>query len=102
MRERRENRVREEKKSSGNDAVWLSFGPARTGPVPDPTRPVPDPYREIFFLGKKGYAWGTHAAVPRQYPYPRGTRYEYGAHFAVPVLLMSPKVRNQMISLEIT
>ena len=49
LRERRENQVREEKKSSGNDAVWLSFGPARTRPVPDRTRPVPG----NFFFGQK-------------------------------------------------
>jgi hypothetical protein len=33
-----------------------------------------------------GYAWGMHAAVPRQHPYPSSTRYRYNAQIAVPVL----------------
>jgi hypothetical protein len=67
---------------------WLSFTP-----TPYRTRTRPDPYLtrtktvpEIFFLAENGYAGGMHAAVPRQYPYPRGTRYGYGGVFAVPVL----------------
>uniref|UniRef100_A0A2N9FXT6 Major facilitator superfamily (MFS) profile domain-containing protein n=1 Tax=Fagus sylvatica TaxID=28930 RepID=A0A2N9FXT6_FAGSY len=62
------------------------FGSPRTGPDPTRTGPVPKPYRKFFFLAENGYAWGTHAAVPRRYTYPRRTRYGYGAHFAVPVL----------------
>ena len=55
-------------------------------PVPNPTRPVPKPYQKYFFLAENGYVGGTHAAVPRQYSYPQGTRYRYGRVFAVPVL----------------
>jgi hypothetical protein len=57
------------------------FGSPRTGPDPYQTRTG-----KIFFLAEIGYAWGTHAAVPWRYTYPRRTRYRYGAHFAVPVL----------------
>jgi hypothetical protein len=93
--QRRENRVAEKDKNRVaeklNRAAVLSLkrrrlASLRTGPVPDPTRPVPKPYRKYFFLAENGYAGGTHAAVPRQYPYPRGTRYGYGGVFAVPVL----------------
>ena len=53
--------------------------------VLDLTQPIP--YLDFFFFWvENGYAWGTHAAVPRRYLYPRRTRYGYGTHFAVSVL----------------
>ena len=67
---------------------WLSFIPPRIGPIPDPYQTRIG----IFFLAKNGYAGGTHAAVPRQYPYPRATRYGYGGVFAVPVLPVIEKI----------
>ena len=33
-----------------------------------------------------GYAWGTQAAVPKQYPYPSHIQYGYSSKNAVPVL----------------
>ncbi len=51
-----------------NGAVLARPVPDRTRQ--DPTRPVPKPYRKNFFLTENGYAWGTHAAVPRRYTYP--------------------------------
>uniref|UniRef100_A0A2N9FVR7 GH18 domain-containing protein n=1 Tax=Fagus sylvatica TaxID=28930 RepID=A0A2N9FVR7_FAGSY len=62
----------------------FGFAPYRTRPDPYLTRTKTVP--EIFFLAENGYAGGTHVALPRQYPYPRGTRYGYGGVFAVPVL----------------
>ena len=69
----------------------FGFAPYRTR-----TWPVPKPYRKFFFLAENGYAGGTHAAVPRQYPHPRGTQYGYGGVFAVPVL---PSVTNRGINI---
>ena len=62
---------------------WLSFIPPCTGPDPTHTKTIPNSF---FFLAENGYTRGTHAAVPRQYPYPQGTRYGYGGVFAVSVL----------------
>jgi hypothetical protein len=68
-RESDENGVAE--KLNGASVLSLKrrrLASARTRP--DPTKTVPD----FFFFGaENGYAGGTHAAVPRQYPYPRGT-----------------------------
>ena len=77
-----------------NRASVFSLKRRRFGFAPYRTRtwPVPKQYRKFFFLAENGYAGGTHAAVPRQYPYPRGTRYGYGGVFAVPVL---PRARQQ-------
>ena len=65
---------------------YVVLGYFQPGPYPTRTRPVPDPYLEFLFLEKMGYAGGTHAAVPRLYPYLSSTRYGYGAQIAVPVL----------------
>ncbi len=63
------------------------FGSPRTGPVLYPTRPVPKLYRFFFFFWPK---MGTHAAVPRQYTYPRRTQYRYGKMPVLPSLKPSP------------
>ena len=60
------------------------FGLVLSRPVLDSTRTKT--VSEIFFLAENRYIGGTHAAVPQQYPYPRGTWYGYDGVFAVPVL----------------
>jgi hypothetical protein len=79
--QKRENRVVVKEMRIGLKRRRFGFAPYRTRP---------DPYQNrtgfFFFLAKNRYTRGTHAAVPRQYPYPQGTRYGYGGVFAVPVL----------------